>query len=170
LRQIGSGAFADCSALTSVNFPDSLRAIGGEAFKRCTALTSVTFPRSLGEIVNDAFGNIDYAVFNGSPEIDSSEYGGEGFGEWRPKKIIAPLGENEILTQIQDTGSYSSQQMSVLMWARMKDECRIPSSIRENVELYLLAMNRFKLPPEMALMIVSYMVLDTPYVLFTLNK
>jgi hypothetical protein len=92
------------------------------------------------------------------------------FNRWRPKQAIVLSGDNPVLEGIQDTGSYSSQQMSVLMWARMKDECRIPSSIRENVETYILVTNRLKLPPEMALMIMRYMVLGTPYILFTLKQ
>ena len=39
---IGTGAFAYCSSLTSIEIPNSAKRIGGWAFAQCTGLTSVT--------------------------------------------------------------------------------------------------------------------------------
>ncbi|WP_255326825.1 leucine-rich repeat domain-containing protein [Prevotella sp. ICM33] len=47
--------YADCSALTSVTFPNSVTTIGKGAFEDCSALTSVTFPNSVTEIGGSAF-------------------------------------------------------------------------------------------------------------------
>jgi len=54
---IGEYAFAGCSALTSVNIPNSVTEIGGSAFSGCSALTSVTIPNSVTYIGDHAFYN-----------------------------------------------------------------------------------------------------------------
>ena len=55
VRTIGEAAFEYCSALTSVTIPNSVTTIGNHAFKDCSALTSVTIPNSVTEIGSDAF-------------------------------------------------------------------------------------------------------------------
>jgi len=52
---IGSGAFSDCTDLTSVTIPNSVTSIGDSAFWRCTNLTSVTIGNSVTSIGNRAF-------------------------------------------------------------------------------------------------------------------
>ena len=51
---IGESAFADCSKLTSVSIPKTVKKIGRVAFFGCD-LTSVTIPRSVTTIGNQAF-------------------------------------------------------------------------------------------------------------------
>ena len=53
---IGSHAFFECDALTSVNISSTVTTIGQAAFYHCTALTSVTIPNSVTSIDNYAFG------------------------------------------------------------------------------------------------------------------
>lgn len=52
VTSIGDSAFYDCSGLTSVTIPDSVKDIGGTAFASCRGLTSVTMlpttPPTLG--------------------------------------------------------------------------------------------------------------------------
>ena len=43
LKTIGVSAFEGCTGLTSIRFPGSLASVGKAAFKGCTALTGVTF-------------------------------------------------------------------------------------------------------------------------------
>jgi uncharacterized repeat protein (TIGR02543 family) len=45
----------DCTALTSVNIPETVTAIGGEAFFGCSALTSITMPNGVESIGDGAF-------------------------------------------------------------------------------------------------------------------
>ena len=52
---IDSGAFSDCTGLTSITIPDSVTSIGSYAFYRCTGLTSITIPDSVTSIGDDAF-------------------------------------------------------------------------------------------------------------------
>lgn len=54
---IGSGAFTDCTGLTSVVIPNSVTHIGNGAFSCCTGLTSITIPNSVTYIEPGAFYN-----------------------------------------------------------------------------------------------------------------
>lgn len=54
---IGNRAFQNCTALTNVTIPNSIKTIRSRAFYGCTALTNVTIPNSVTTIENDAFQN-----------------------------------------------------------------------------------------------------------------
>ena len=57
VTSIGTGAFKDCSGLTSINIPGSVTSIGTEAFSYCRGLTSINIPGSVTSIGAGAFGN-----------------------------------------------------------------------------------------------------------------
>ena len=55
VTKLGSGAFGDCSALTSINLPAGVTSIGGHAFSGCRSLTSISLPNGVTSIGNNAF-------------------------------------------------------------------------------------------------------------------
>ena len=55
VTSIGNDAFYMCSALTSVEIPNSVTSIGSDAFYMCSALTSVEIPNSVTSIGSYAF-------------------------------------------------------------------------------------------------------------------
>lgn len=55
VTSIGDNAFALCTELTSITFPETLNSIGENAFDNCHGLKSLTFPPSLTMIKNMAF-------------------------------------------------------------------------------------------------------------------
>lgn len=59
VTSIGVSAFRDCSALTSVTIPDSVKIIDGAAFSNCSALTSVTIPDGVANIADQVFENCE---------------------------------------------------------------------------------------------------------------
>ncbi len=52
---IGYEAFKNCTSLTSVTIPDSVKTIGDSAFSGCTSLTAITIPDNVKTIVEHAF-------------------------------------------------------------------------------------------------------------------
>ena len=55
VNSLGSGAFANCTALKSVVLPETIDDIQGTLFEGCTALESVTLPAGVTQIYNGAF-------------------------------------------------------------------------------------------------------------------
>ena len=55
VRSIGNYAFDSCEGLTSVTIGNSVTSIGDYAFQNCNSLTSVTIPNSVTSIGEEAF-------------------------------------------------------------------------------------------------------------------
>ena len=67
---IADGAFKDCTAITSLTLPLTLRTIGNNAFEGCTSLTSIRIPGNVTRIGAAAFKGcaaITTVVFDGRP-------------------------------------------------------------------------------------------------------
>ena len=63
VKEIGNYAFDNCSALTSINIPNSVNLIGNYAFQICSALTTINIPNSVTLIKN--------GIFNGCSALTS---------------------------------------------------------------------------------------------------
>ena len=55
VTKIGDNAFKDCTNLTAVTIPNSVKTIGGSAFQGCSSLTSINIPSSVTSIEGNAF-------------------------------------------------------------------------------------------------------------------
>lgn len=64
--KIESGAFWNCTLITSVNIPDTVISIGGDAFVYCTNLKTINIPSSLKEMGDDPFA--------GCPSLEIKNY------------------------------------------------------------------------------------------------
>ena len=59
LQVIGDSAFENCSVLTTLVLPNSLKSIGSKAFSHCEAIDNLIIPASVTSIGNNAFANTD---------------------------------------------------------------------------------------------------------------
>lgn len=78
LETIGLEAFAECTALESIDLPESLVTIEDSAFMNCTALTRVGFPDTLLRIGTDAFAGAKFfteavAAYDAAAESSNAE-------------------------------------------------------------------------------------------------
>lgn len=80
VTSIGDGAFANCSGLISVTIPDSVTSIGSSVFSSCKSLTSVTIPNSVTSIGSYAFSGCNsltsITIPNSVTSISSSVFSG----------------------------------------------------------------------------------------------
>lgn len=80
VTQIGSGAFKNCTTVTTITIPDSVTYIGNSAFSGCTALESVTFGGGLTSVGSYAFQNCsvlsEIIIPDSVTEIGSSAFSG----------------------------------------------------------------------------------------------
>lgn len=52
---IGESAFSDCTNLTSITIPDSVKSLGLHAFSRCSSLTNITIPDGVTSLTSSVF-------------------------------------------------------------------------------------------------------------------
>ena len=55
ITAIGDGAFANCSGISSLELPDSIKSIGNNAFVNCTGLKEIILPKNLKHLGEYAF-------------------------------------------------------------------------------------------------------------------
>ena len=81
VTSVGNGAFQNCTALTSVELPDSLEYLGMNSFEGCTALTCVALPAGLKSVGSFVFNgcNVESLYYVGDInnwlKIDLTDYG-----------------------------------------------------------------------------------------------
>ena len=78
VTEIGGKAFRDCSDLTEIIIPDSVKSIGGGAFINCTGLKEIAIPSSVTTIGGGAFINCSGLEKLTIPETSSME----SIGNW----------------------------------------------------------------------------------------
>lgn len=64
VTSIGSNAFWNCSDLTSIHIPNSVKEIGLGAFSSCTGLTSITIPNSITKLEGKYYDGVFYGCTN----------------------------------------------------------------------------------------------------------
>lgn len=77
--KIGEGAFKDCTDLTRLEMPNSVRVIDVEAIAGCTGIISLTIPNNLDKICDSAFENSHFgslAINSGLREIGNRVFYG----------------------------------------------------------------------------------------------
>ncbi len=92
VTSLGQNAFADLSALTSVELPDSLRRIGSYALSGCESLTSISFPAGIESIEGYVFGStLDALYYEGNIEnwLDIEFKNSRGILGWVEKLYIS---------------------------------------------------------------------------------
>ncbi len=70
---ISASAFKNCSSLSSIKFPSTLKVIGKQAFEMCTSLTDIYIPKTVRYIDDVAFFRCDNAVIYFESEEDNLE-------------------------------------------------------------------------------------------------
>ena len=77
VTNIGNFAFSGCTGLTSIEIPNSVTSIGVEAFGGCSGLTSIEIPNSVKSIdgaFEDCTGLTSVTIGNGVTSIDTNAF------------------------------------------------------------------------------------------------
>lgn len=118
ITSIPDGFFRNCSDITAVKLPKSLRKIGGEAFSGCSSLAELNLPDNLEEIGTGAFAYCPVKEII-LPSAMGSVTGREFSGMNRLEKIIVPK-ENE--NYVFENGRLYDKNKTRLYFWYMKNE------------------------------------------------
>ena len=112
VTDIGWRAFYDCTGLTSVTIPNSVKNIDYLAFQNCVGLTSVTIPNSVTNIGSTAFSDCQ-KLTEIKVDDDNSTYTSENgvlLSKGRDNLICCPIGKTGPYTipeSVKNIGNYA---------------------------------------------------------------
>lgn len=107
ITRIGDEVFLDCSNLTSVTIPDSIKSIGESSFAYC-GLTSITIPNSVTSIDGDTFFDCPITELNIPDSVINIGY--SSFSGTQVKNVV--IGRN--VSSIGDAAFMYCQPTSVI--------------------------------------------------------
>ena len=131
VKSIRFAAFSSCTALTSVSIPNSVVSIGQSAFKYCSSLTSITIPSSVTTIDSDAFGYnanlIQFYVDDKNPSYCSLD--GVLYNKNKTVLFSYPGGKLDVSFTIPN--SVTKIEKSAFVGCEYLQQVYIPSSVTE---------------------------------------
>ena len=130
---IGEKAFADCTDLTFIKIPDTVKTIGTRAFYGCTGLTEMTIPESVTSIgtqifykasnlstvyYNSTYVSSDYNQFLNLSHVTKIVFGGSYLPAIRGNTAVK---EVEILDTVKSISSYAFRGCTSLTSVEIPD-------------------------------------------------
>lgn len=116
ITTLPASAFQNCSNLTSIELPSSIKTIGNNAFKNCSSLDYIIFPdslQSIGNNITEGCSNLEYIritsvvtispdSFPGVPGNEFKIYVGNGSSPYHDNKILNNLLNNNVWKNYRD--------------------------------------------------------------------
>jgi len=124
---IGNRSFLGCSGLTSITIPNSVTSIGDHSFSSCSGLTSITIPESVSAIGWDAFGYCSGLTSVYIPQY-VAQFGSCPFYGCHNLKEINVDNNNEYYSST-DGILLNKDETELIQWPGGKEPCYIPSSV-----------------------------------------
>lgn len=128
VREIKGESFFDCSSITSVKLPESLRTIHGGAFAQCDGIASLQIPRNVSEVGRGAFSGcsslVSISVQCGNTSfvaVDDCLLSADG------KKVhVVPCGKQEVVIP----GSVVTLCGTLLYGSERTTDITLPGAVR----------------------------------------
>ena len=92
---IAEEAFYDCSGLTNITIPNSVKCIGWSAFEECSGLTNITIPNSVTHINSEAFSQCTSLISIISEKKEPAIIADDVFSASNKHTLYVPYGTSE---------------------------------------------------------------------------
>lgn len=138
---IGESAFQNCTSLTSVVLPSSIKIIEDGAFFRCTSLTSFNLPEGLQKIGGYAFYEC-YSMTEVNFPSSLRIIGGRSFFNTCIKKLIIPNG----VQKIEDNAFESCRELEVVEFPAFLEKIGDGAFMDCDIEKFKKVISHIKYP------------------------